>query len=385
MTSPLPTLPFVVLRAHKPGSAEDIQAQRVVAPPSMKYESDSRTSPFQPSSAVAPSSKPSSLKKSSSALSSGASIKTVSSGSSDAAKQTPVTKASTLGSISPSPSPSTVVYHQTRTLTSHVHYLFENDPLEAEILESIPKSRCITLDLDPQSGMISHVESYMPELQVMDVHWESLSFLPSSGPGQTELTPSQKRPSSSLSSSSSSASVSASLPATAVAASNSGSLTRSSTSSSVVMNSSSLPRRPSERNLRGQQQQQPGEDKVNSLVTPRSPSAPVLSSVSPTVEGEATAITTSGGGAVAGHKDLTLVIEVVEMDESDQQHSYSDSSELLDASMISSLGTDSIPEDYLSHCDALLKSFSSRNTLVKKVIDYTASHSSLSTTAQSPP
>ena len=35
-------------------------------------------------------------------------------------------------------------------------------------------------------------------------------------------------------------------------------------------------------------------------------------------------------------------------------------SELLEHSMISSMDTDLIPQDYISHCDALLQSFSAR-------------------------
>ena len=35
-------------------------------------------------------------------------------------------------------------------------------------------------------------------------------------------------------------------------------------------------------------------------------------------------------------------------------------SELLEGSIISSLDTDMMPEDYLTHCEALLKSFNAR-------------------------
>ncbi|KAF8943966.1 hypothetical protein BGZ47_004809 [Haplosporangium gracile] len=58
---------------------------------------------------------------------------------------------------------------QTRILHPQVHYIFENDPLETEILESIPKSQCITMDFDPRSGVIKNVESYLTQLQVIDV------------------------------------------------------------------------------------------------------------------------------------------------------------------------------------------------------------------------
>lgn len=39
---------------------------------------------------------------------------------------------------------------------------------------------------------------------------------------------------------------------------------------------------------------------------------------------------------------------------------FNSESELLEHSMISSMDTDLIPQDYISHCDALLQSFSAR-------------------------
>lgn len=65
-------------------------------------------------------------------------------------------------------------------------------------------------------------------------------------------------------------------------------------------------------------------------------------------------------------KDWGIVIEAVEAEEKTMETD----SELLEQSMISSLDTDALPQDSLSYCEALLKSFSARNLLVKKVIDY---------------
>ncbi|KAG0340443.1 hypothetical protein BG004_006406, partial [Podila humilis] len=69
---------------------------------------------------------------------------------------------------------------RSRIVHPQIHYIFENDPLETELLESVPKSRCITLDLDPKTGVVSNVESFLTGLQVMDVKLVStLSSAPS--------------------------------------------------------------------------------------------------------------------------------------------------------------------------------------------------------------
>ncbi|KAF9106722.1 hypothetical protein BGX27_009050 [Mortierella sp. AM989] len=83
--------------------------------------------------------------------------------------------------------------------------------------------------------------------------------------------------------------------------------------------------------------------------------------------------------SAAGTKDWTLVIEAVEVEERDPDSD----SEILDQSMASSLDTDLMHEDYLPHCDALLKSFSARNLLVQKVIDYASTNSSLNSSGGS--
>ncbi|KAF9103445.1 hypothetical protein BGX29_003360 [Mortierella sp. GBA35] len=79
------------------------------------------------------------------------------------------TTASPLAATAPTTNTYTNASIQTRTLHPQVHYIFEDDPLESEILESIPKSQCITMDLDPRSGTIKNVESFLTQLQVMDV------------------------------------------------------------------------------------------------------------------------------------------------------------------------------------------------------------------------
>ncbi|GJJ70828.1 hypothetical protein EMPS_03178 [Entomortierella parvispora] len=335
--SSLPVLPFVVLRAHKPGTAEDILAQQG---PLQSESMETPTFAITPSSASTTAK--GSLRKSPTSLSTGEA-------SGGSTKDTSTGKAST------------PTIFQTRTLHPQVHYLFENDPLEAEILDSIPKSRCITLDLDPRSGMISHVESYLAELQVMDVRWESLSLAQ------------QLSPSPSLSSSS------PHTEAVSTLADSTSSPSSVRTVSSVVMNSTSLSRRPSDRSLKAPLSSLFSESSGTSANTgggSSSQDGKPTASPSRSPSGATLSPGTEEASGGVNHKDLSLVIYAVEMDPLDQQHS---DSELLETSMISSLDTESIPEDYLSHCDALLKSFSSRNALVKKVIDFTATHSSLST------
>ncbi|KAK3838294.1 MAG: hypothetical protein JOS17DRAFT_729585 [Linnemannia elongata] len=283
---------------------------------------------------------------------------------------------------------------QARTLHPQVHYIFENDPLETEILESVPKSQCITMDFDPRSGVIKNVESYLTQLQVMDVRLvqsfglegqqgqvqggtlggssSSLSppFAPASGPGtgtgsgtgagavsssssasslkatptasgggggladdnrpHSITSPPQQHPSASSPSSSSSGAPT--VGGTLLARNNS-------LNSSTLQSSFKTSRRSTDKGNRGDASV--SDDKSSSSVTTTT----------------ATTMAT---------KDWTLVIDAVELDRKDQESD----SQLLEQSMVSSLDTDSIPEDYLLHCEALMKSFSARNTLLRKVIDY---------------
>ncbi|KAF9345628.1 hypothetical protein BGX26_002932 [Mortierella sp. AD094] len=235
---------------------------------------------------------------------------------------------------------------QTRTIHPQVHYIFEDDPLESEILESIPKSRYITLDLDPRTGTIKNVESFLTNLQVMDVKLV---------PFQSALTTSSST--SSLNPLTINVSGSGNINAIQINDSdNSGSAGNlnpalgrvGSSGPSSLQSSMTVGGRLSERGL-ANQSGGGGESIKNDERMPTTPNA-------------------------AGPKDWTLVIEAVEVEEKEQDSD----SELLDQSMISSLDTDTTPEDYLSHCDALLKSFNTRNLLVQKVIDYAGANSSLS-------
>ncbi|KAF9958829.1 hypothetical protein BGZ72_010811 [Mortierella alpina] len=84
-------------------------------------------------------------------------------------------------------------------------------------------------------------------------------------------------------------------------------------------------------------------------------------------------------GVVGGAgKDWTLVINAVEVDGKE----LDSESELLEQSMLSSFDTDMGTEDSLAYSDALLKSFQTRNMLVRKVIDYTTSTSFAGSTPQ---
>ncbi|KAF9561639.1 hypothetical protein EC968_005650 [Mortierella alpina] len=86
-----------------------------------------------------------------------------------------------------------------------------------------------------------------------------------------------------------------------------------------------------------------------------------------------------GGGSGGGTgKDWTLVINAVEVDGKD----LDSESEMLEQSVLSSFETDMGSEDPLAYSDALLKSFQTRNMLVRKVIDYTASTSSSTSSPQ---
>ncbi|CAO3573168.1 unnamed protein product [Mortierella alpina] len=243
---------------------------------------------------------------------------------------------------------------QVRTLHPQVHYIFENDPLENEILESVPKSRSITLDFDPRTGTIRNVESFLTHLQVMDVKFV---------PFQATLP--------SLSTSSSSTSLNSMVSGihsqhhtaggesqqqqqqqqqqhrntTAPTLGRTNSSGASSINSSMTKSATKMTRRPSERSL-GNPAGTGGE-----------------------VEDKAQAGIAGGGGA---GKDWTLVINAVEVDGKD----LDSESEMLEQSMLSSFDTDMGSEDPLAYSDALLKSFQTRNMLVRKVIDYTTSTSS---------
>ncbi|KAG9326493.1 hypothetical protein KVV02_007642 [Mortierella alpina] len=246
---------------------------------------------------------------------------------------------------------------QVRTLHPQVHYIFENDPLETEILESVPKSRSITLDFDPRTGSIRNVESFLTDLQVMEV----------------KLVPFQ-----------------ATLPA----------LSTSSSSTSLNSMMGGIHNSTSTNTVSGESQQQPqqqpqqqhrstttptlgrtnssGASSIHSSMTTsatkmtRRPSERSLGNHAGTGgEGEdkTQAEVAAGGGA---GKDWTLVINAVEVDGKDPDSE----SEMLEQSMLSSFDTDMGSEDSLVYSDALLKSFQTRSMLVRKVIDYTTSTSS---------
>ncbi|KAF8940032.1 hypothetical protein BGZ58_007962 [Dissophora ornata] len=154
----VPTLPFVVLKAHKPWPHSDnISTTATSQVPNLALTASlpAATSAGLGTGAIA----------SSSPMSPNI-LRTGSIGHMPSSPN-PANISGSLGTSSPGPSIPSVI--QTRTLHPQVHYIFENDPLEHDILESIPKSRCITLDLDPRSGSIKNVESFLTDLQVMDV------------------------------------------------------------------------------------------------------------------------------------------------------------------------------------------------------------------------
>lgn len=128
-----PTLPFVVLRAHKPYSVDDIVSAAEQDASLPGRSSPSLTSTNTPRSGTG----------------------------NDVYSAHEIPGAT--GVTTPSPA------IHTRTIHPQVHYIFEDDPQEMDIMASIPRSRCITLDLDPRSGSITNVESFLPNLQVMDV------------------------------------------------------------------------------------------------------------------------------------------------------------------------------------------------------------------------
>ncbi|KAF9976220.1 hypothetical protein BGZ75_000287 [Mortierella antarctica] len=267
------------------------------------------------------------------------------------AAATAVRAISSPSSNSSSSAPSTL---QVRTLHPQVHYIFENDPLETEILESVPKSRSITLDFDPRTGSIRNVESFLTDLQVMEVKLV---------PFQATLP--------ALSTSSSSTSLNSIMggihnststntvggesqqqqqqqqhrSTTAPTLGRTNSSGASSIHSSMTTSATKMTRRPSERSLGNHAGTGgEGEDKTQAGVA-------------------------AGGGA---GKDWTLVINAVEVDGKDPDSE----SEMLEQSMLSSFDTDMGSEDSLVYSDALLKSFQTRSMLVRKVIDYTTSTSS---------
>ncbi|KAI7819184.1 hypothetical protein BC939DRAFT_461019 [Gamsiella multidivaricata] len=258
------------------------------------------------------------------------------------------TKSASLSSPPSSSSSTATSTIQTRTLHPQVHYIFENDPLETEILESIPKSRCITLDLDPRSGSIKNVESFLMDLQVMDV----------------KLVPFQA------------ALATTTISTTTIATTST--TTASSSSSSLNSPNTTLTTNNNNNNNNALIQQltkNDGQSNPTPLGRPghhRTDSSGASSLQSSSIVTNPISTPGTGPGTVLGAKDWTLVIEAVEVDERDQDSD----SELLDQSTVSSLDTDIMPDDYLSHCDALLKSFSARNFLIHKVIDYAATTSS---------
>ncbi|KFH64164.1 hypothetical protein MVEG_09989 [Podila verticillata NRRL 6337] len=207
----------------------------------------------------------------------------------------------------------------TRTIHPKIHYIFDNDPLEAEILENVPKSRCITLDLDPKSGVVTNVESFLTGLQVMDVKLVSSSStaLSTSTPSSTVFSPS----------------------ANAIEeATDAKGTTKDNSPSSFELGSKDLAR---------------------AKVTASS------SSIDKTGLGKSD----EGVGTSSPSKSWTLMIDAVEVDD----RNHESESELLEHSMISSMDTDLVPQDYISHCDALLQSFSARNALVQKVLQFSNS------------
>ncbi|KAF9330854.1 cell division cycle- protein [Podila minutissima] len=248
--SGIPSLPYVVLKCHKPLLTSDILAQGHDSPDNAHQIKHTSTGP-------------------------------------------------TAGSPT---DPQTAVH--TRTIHPTIHYIFDNDPLEATILENVPKSRCITLDLDPKTGMVTNVESFLTGLQVMDVKLISLSStLSTSTPSSTVFSPS----------------------ANAIEEATGGrETTKAGSPSSVESGSKDLAR------------------------------AKVTASSSSTDKGLGKI--DEGVGTSSSGKNWTLTIDAVEVDDSNHESE----SELLEHSMISSMDTDLIPQDYISHCDALLQSFSAR-------------------------
>ncbi|KAF9200921.1 hypothetical protein BGZ49_008852 [Haplosporangium sp. Z 27] len=169
----VPTLPFVVVKAHKPYSASDIldTATTTTSPPTtLTAITAAQSSNFsnlqgqtvQANNPSLPTATGSSSSISPNTSRTGSMNQIVSTQRHNSDSSTPRDSAPQL----PQTYPPSI---HTRTIHPQVHYIFEDDPLESEILESIPKSRCITLDLDPRSGTIKNVESFLTNLQVMDI------------------------------------------------------------------------------------------------------------------------------------------------------------------------------------------------------------------------
>ncbi|KAF9924719.1 hypothetical protein FBU30_005358 [Linnemannia zychae] len=266
---------------------------------------------------------------------------------------------------------------QARILHPQVHYIFENDPLEAEILDSIPKSQSIFMDFDPRSGGIKNVESYLTHLQVMDIRLVqsygqsqqqgvmvkggggSTTSLSSSASNNNALTTSSPTGAGEFGSNSTVDKGASQAPSAAVSQPSPSSFLTSSTLQSSFRTS----RRSTEKCLDDR-----GASVLPSTASSASTSGPAAN----------TATTTPAAIVRSASKDLTLVIDAVELDQRDQESD----SQLLEQSMVSSLDTDLIPENYLVHCEALLKSFSARNVLLRKVIDYAHSTTSPSNIPQ---
>ncbi|KAF9181210.1 hypothetical protein BGZ51_000587 [Haplosporangium sp. Z 767] len=348
-----PTLPLVVLKAHKPISANDIISAGVGQSSSSSSLSPPRPTPLDFSLTSAP---PSSTAAGATTASNTSRSQLPGTTTNNApAQQAPrpstlsrnnSTTATATATTTTSAKPLESTAIQVRTLHPQVHYIFEDDPLEAEILGSIPRSRCITLDLDPRSGTVKNVESFVNHLQIMDVKLVPFQPAPPGSPssslsvnsfagnnnsndGQVGSTTTTTRPTVARTASSGSSSI-----------------------HSVMSTSMKLKRQLSEN--------KPG----NSADVGGSGSGGGINSE---IEGQDLR-KTHASSTVTAAKDWTLVIEAVESDENQQQ---SDSA-LLEQSMVSSLDTEMTLENYLLRSEALLKSFCARNSLVQRVLEYSS-------------
>ncbi|KAG0252848.1 hypothetical protein BG011_006713 [Mortierella polycephala] len=351
-----PTLPFVVLKAHKPSSANDIITAGIGQSSSSSSLSPPRPTPLDFSLTSTP---PSSTAAGTTAASntSGSQLPDTiinnapaqqaswpSTHSRNNSLTAPATTTNTTTTAFGTPLESTTI--QTRTLHPQVHYIFEDDPLEAEILESIPRSRCITLDLDPRLGTVKNVESFVSHLQVMDV--KLVPFQPAP-PGSSSSSLSLNSPAGNNSANDGQIGSATTITRpTVVRTASPG----SSSIQSIMSTSTKLKRQPSENKL-GNLMDVGGSGSgggVNSETDGQDLRKADASSI----------------GTAA--KDWMLVIEAVESDENEQQ---SDST-LLEQSMISSLDTETTLENYLLRSEALLKSFCARNSLVHRVLEYSS-------------
>ncbi|KAF9914538.1 hypothetical protein BX616_008099 [Lobosporangium transversale] len=415
----VPTLPFVLLKAHKPYSTSDIVALNAAAATSAPLTSATMTATGRSSSSHSLMDSRPVLRSASTTdarASPGLGIEAAPT-SSISSSTAPATVKATDPSTDSNPISSLSSVIQTRAIHPQVHYIFEDDPLESDILESIPKSRSITLDLDPKSGTISNVESFMTHLQIMDIKLvplqttltnatttvmttttnaatsassaslNSLGVIPSAGNTDTGSEGSHNNiahtqvfamtdTTSSINNTNNGSPLAA---AAAAALYRTDSYGASSNQSSMTMSSTKMARKTSERSLMGQAgitlapaasltATARGNDIEDDLKSHRNddatlPTAILNASISVSAAGASSPSSSIREPII---KDWTLVIDVVEVDEEDHESD----SEVLDQSMISSLDTDVIPGNYLSHCEALLKSFSARNLLVHKMIDF---------------